>query len=114
MASILPSPEYTLSVRYEVAADPRWIALCGSLRGKPLSHCRVMDKSTFERLEADLGHDPDFPVMHVALEGFFHWLDFMDLFAREMRRRQPHHLSLLQDVHSSALAQALHNRGWHT
>ncbi|GAA0144478.1 hypothetical protein LIER_04912 [Lithospermum erythrorhizon] len=88
ISSIPPSPEYTPSVRYAVAADPR--------------------------LEADLGHDLDFPMMRAALEGIFHWLDFMDFFAREMRRRQPHHLSVFQDAHSNALAQALHNRGWLT
>ncbi|GAA0153909.1 hypothetical protein LIER_12035 [Lithospermum erythrorhizon] len=31
-----------------------------------------------------------------------------------MRWRQPHHLSLLQDAHSSDISQSLRNRGWLT
>ncbi|GAA0150438.1 hypothetical protein LIER_09383 [Lithospermum erythrorhizon] len=87
-----------------------WITICGFLHGKPVSHLRAMVESSFDRLEADLGHDPDFPMMQAALENFFYWIDFMDLFAREMRWRQPRHLSLLQDGHSSALSQTLRNR----
>ncbi|GAA0164617.1 hypothetical protein LIER_20210 [Lithospermum erythrorhizon] len=104
LSFVAPSPEYTPSVRHAVIADPRWVALCCSLCGKSLSHLRVMDESTFDRLKVDLGHDPDFPVMRATMENFFY-------FVREMRWRQPHHLSFLQDAHSSSLSQALHNRG---
>ncbi|GAA0139684.1 hypothetical protein LIER_35120 [Lithospermum erythrorhizon] len=85
MASVPSSPEYTPSAKHAIIGDPRWIALCGSLHGKPLSHLMAMAKSSFDRLAADLGHDPDFPVTRPALENFFYWIDFMDLFAREMR-----------------------------
>ncbi|GAA0185856.1 hypothetical protein LIER_33144 [Lithospermum erythrorhizon] len=114
MSSIPSSLEYTHSVRYTVVDDPRWIALCASLRGKSVSHLRAMAKSSFNRLEGDLGHDLDFHVMCTALYNFFYWTDFMNLFAREMRWRRPRHLSLLQDAHPSDLSQAMRNRGWLT
>ncbi|GAA0170051.1 hypothetical protein LIER_24398 [Lithospermum erythrorhizon] len=44
MAYVPSYPEYTPSVRYAVAVDPRWIALCGSHRGNPLSYPIVMDE----------------------------------------------------------------------
>ncbi|GAA0157790.1 hypothetical protein LIER_38520 [Lithospermum erythrorhizon] len=114
MASVPSSPEYTPSVRHVVIDDPKWIALCGFLRGKSVSHFRAMAESSFDRLEADLRHDPEFHVMRAAFKNFFYWIDFMDLFAREMRRKQPRHSALLQDAHFSALFQALRNRGWLT
>ncbi|GAA0157110.1 hypothetical protein LIER_14446 [Lithospermum erythrorhizon] len=67
MASIPSSLEYTPFARHTVVGDPRWIALCGSLRGKPVSHLRDMAESSFDRLEADLGHDPDFTVIRHGL-----------------------------------------------
>ncbi|GAA0150058.1 hypothetical protein LIER_09082 [Lithospermum erythrorhizon] len=85
MAFVPSSPKYTPSTRYAIVGDPRWIALCGYLRGKSVSHLRAMVQSSFDQLEADLGCDPDFPVMRAALEKFFYWTDFMDLFAQEMR-----------------------------
>ncbi|GAA0162254.1 hypothetical protein LIER_18385 [Lithospermum erythrorhizon] len=63
MASPSRWPEYTPSDRH-AAADyyahhPRWIPICGSLR-----------------------------VMYATLDNFFCWIDFKDLFPREMRLRE--------------------------
>ncbi|GAA0175442.1 hypothetical protein LIER_28612 [Lithospermum erythrorhizon] len=73
MASVPSFPTYTPSARHAVG-DPRWIVLYGSLRGKPVSHLRAMAESSFDRLDADLGHDPDFPMTRAALENVFYWL----------------------------------------
>ncbi|GAA0159426.1 hypothetical protein LIER_16201 [Lithospermum erythrorhizon] len=74
MASIPSSLEYTPSAKHVVVGDPMAIA-----------------ESSFDRLEDDLGHDPDFPMMRAALENFY-LIEFMDF----------------------ALSQALRNRGWLT
>ncbi|GAA0142311.1 hypothetical protein LIER_03242 [Lithospermum erythrorhizon] len=90
MASVRPSPEYTPSFRHAVINDPRWIPLCGSLRGRSLSELRVIDEGAFDRLEAVLARNPDFPMMQAALENFLYWIEFMDMFAREMRGSLTH------------------------
>ncbi|GAA0166735.1 hypothetical protein LIER_40246 [Lithospermum erythrorhizon] len=47
MVAVPRSPEYTPSTRHAVVDDPRWISLCGSLRGRSMSELRVMDESAF-------------------------------------------------------------------
>ncbi|GAA0166042.1 hypothetical protein LIER_21290 [Lithospermum erythrorhizon] len=82
-----PVCEYTLAdgdtVTDHFVYRPRWVALCGRLRDKTVSQLRDMEDEDFEQLEADLVFDPEFPVMRVALDDFFDWIDLMDTLARE-------------------------------
>ncbi|GAA0140282.1 hypothetical protein LIER_01662 [Lithospermum erythrorhizon] len=87
-----PSPRYTPAVTDHYIYLHRWVALCGCLRGKPVSRLRDMEDEIFEQLSANLEDDPEYLVIMMpwvtSFAGLMLWIhlirrrNFDDLLTR--------------------------------
>ncbi|GAA0143521.1 hypothetical protein LIER_04187 [Lithospermum erythrorhizon] len=80
-----PSPEYPSVVTKHYMYHQRYVALCGCVPGKSVPQLREMEYGILEQLEADLEDDPEYSVMHAALDNFFRSIDLLNTLDQEAR-----------------------------
>ncbi|KAG9139159.1 hypothetical protein Leryth_023651 [Lithospermum erythrorhizon] len=105
-----PSPTYSPGGAETLVPRQRWSSLCGRLHMKSMTQLRDMESKVMDLLEARLQDDPEYVVMHMALQVFFRWADSVAVLEEEMGEGFSTYLVLLEDAYSKALSQSLCNR----